>query len=99
MQPRTSQSARAAVQRYPESVFATSVVLYAAQRALHEVAVRRRSESMSSQRDLDLPLWQTYKTVMRGVVADPKTDVVFERIFGDEKSKPLLIARLNGAPQ
>src|SRR5271157_3594501 len=29
------------------------------------------------------------------VFADPKTDVVFKRIFGDEVRKPLLIALLN----
>src|SRR3954447_3542283 len=29
------------------------------------------------------------------VFADPKTDVVFKRIFGDEARKPLLIALLN----
>ena len=29
------------------------------------------------------------------VFADPKTDFVFKRIFGDEERKPLLIALLN----
>ncbi len=32
---------------------------------------------------------------MLPVFADPKTDVVFKRIFGDEARKPLLIALLN----
>ena len=32
---------------------------------------------------------------MHPVFADPKTDFVFKRIFGDEKHKPLLIALLN----
>ena len=32
---------------------------------------------------------------MLPVFADPKTDFVFKRIFGDEKHKPLLIALLN----
>ena len=32
---------------------------------------------------------------MLPVFADPKTDVVFKRIFGDESRKPLLIALLN----
>lgn len=32
---------------------------------------------------------------MLPVFADPKTDVVFKRIFGDESHKPLLIALLN----
>ena len=32
---------------------------------------------------------------MLPVFADPKTDVVFKRIFGSEARKPLLIALLN----
>lgn len=32
---------------------------------------------------------------MRPVFADPKTDIVFQRIFGEEPHKPLLIALLN----